>query len=86
MKDSYKAYVSVAGRALLALMFIMSGFGKLTDIQGTAGFIASVRDVRANPKLSGTKHNVFGIQIGVAITFMVRRHKAKGCRIFYARA
>lgn len=29
-------------------------------------------DVRANPKLSGTKHNVFGIQTGVAITFLVR--------------
>jgi len=42
-------------------------------------------DVRANPKLSGTKHNVFGIQTGVAISFMVKRHKAKGCRIFYAR-
>jgi predicted helicase len=42
-------------------------------------------DVRTNPKLSGTKHNVFGIQIGVAISFMVRRAKQKGCRIFYAR-
>jgi len=42
-------------------------------------------DVRTNPKLSGTKHNVFGIQIGVAITFMVRRAKRKGCRVFYAR-
>jgi predicted helicase len=41
--------------------------------------------VRANPKLSGTKHNVFGIQTGVAISFMVKRAKAKGCRIFYAR-
>ena len=41
MNDSYKAYVSVAGRVLLALMFILSGFGKLTDIPGTAGFIAS---------------------------------------------
>ncbi|MCX7170330.1 MAG: DoxX family protein [Proteobacteria bacterium] len=41
MNDSYKAYVSVVGRVLLALMFILSGFGKLTDIQGTAGFIAS---------------------------------------------
>ncbi len=29
-------------------------------------------DVRTNPKLSGTKHNVFGIQTGVAIAFMVR--------------
>ncbi len=44
-------------------------------------------DVRANPKLSGTKHNVFGIQTGVAIAFMVkRRGKAgQGCRIHYVR-
>lgn len=44
-------------------------------------------DVRANPKLSGTKHNVFGIQTGVAISFLVKKGKAKakGCRIFYAR-
>ena len=42
-------------------------------------------DVRANPKLSGTKHNVFGIQTGVAIAFMVKREKAEGCKIFYAR-
>nr|WP_114968303.1 DoxX family protein [Rhodoferax ferrireducens] len=41
MNESYKSYVSVLGRLLLALMFILSGFGKLTDIQGTAGFIAS---------------------------------------------
>ena len=42
-------------------------------------------DVRANPKLSGTKNNVFGIQTGVAISFLVKRKTATGCRIFYAR-
>jgi predicted helicase len=42
-------------------------------------------DVRANPKLSGTKHNVFGIQTGVALTFFIRKQGVKGCRIFYAR-
>ena len=42
-------------------------------------------DVRANPKLSGTKHNVFGIQTGVAISFLVKRAKAQGCRVFYLR-
>lgn len=42
-------------------------------------------DVRTNPKLSGTKHNVFGIQTGVAIGFFVKRAKRQGCRIFYAR-
>ncbi len=42
-------------------------------------------DVRANPKLSGTTHNVFGIQTGVAISFLVKRAKQNGCRIFYSR-
>jgi predicted helicase len=31
-------------------------------------------DVRSNPKLSGTKNNVFGIQTGVAIMLMVRKN------------
>ena len=30
-------------------------------------------NVRKNPKLSGTTHNVFGIQVGVSINFFVRR-------------
>ena len=46
-------------------------------------------DVRANPKLSGTKHNVFGIQTGVAISFMVKRASAakakRPARVFYVR-
>jgi putative oxidoreductase len=41
MHESYKAYVSVVGRVLLALMFILSGFGKFINIQGTAAYIAS---------------------------------------------
>ena len=43
-------------------------------------------DVRANPKLSGTKHNVFGIQTGVAVSFLVKKADHTGrCRIFYSR-
>jgi predicted helicase len=46
-------------------------------------------DVRANPKLSGTKHNVFGIQTGVAISFMVKRAQVtkdkKPARVYYVR-
>ncbi|HZG72972.1 MAG TPA: type ISP restriction/modification enzyme, partial [Chondromyces sp.] len=44
-------------------------------------------DVRKNPKLSGTTHNVFGIQTGVAISFMVKRqgNNSTPCKIFYAR-
>ena len=41
MTDKYASTVSLAGRILLALMFIPAGFGKLTNIGGTAGYIAS---------------------------------------------
>jgi putative oxidoreductase len=41
MPDSLKTPLIVIGRVLLALMFILSGFGKLADISGTAGYIAS---------------------------------------------
>jgi predicted helicase len=30
-------------------------------------------NVRKNPKLSGTKHNVFGIQVGVSIIFLIKK-------------
>ena len=42
-------------------------------------------DVRANPKLSGTKHNVFGIQTGVAIALFVRRKGSHANSIKYIR-
>jgi predicted helicase len=53
-------------------------------------------NVRKNPKLSGTTHNVFGIQVGVNITFLVRRKQTseflknsevstRKARIYYAR-
>lgn len=43
-------------------------------------------DVRDNPKLSGTKHNVFGIQTGVAMVFLVKKKGKKGGAVIrYAR-
>ena len=44
-------------------------------------------NVRKNPKLSGTTHNVFGIQVGVAINFFVRNRNNVNSQagIFYAR-
>lgn len=41
MIDSFKTPLAVVGRVLLALMFIVAGFGKLTNLEGTAGYIAS---------------------------------------------
>ncbi len=40
-------------------------------------------DVKDNPKLSGSKHNVFGIQEGVGITFLVRHSKLTDHQLFY---
>ncbi|MCC5944148.1 MAG: N-6 DNA methylase [Bernardetiaceae bacterium] len=41
-------------------------------------------DVRANPKIAGTTHNVFGIQTGVAIMFLVKNSTQQSkCRIDY---
>ncbi len=44
-------------------------------------------NVRKNPKLSGTTHNVFGIQVGVSINFFVKRRGKTNsqAKIFYAR-
>ena len=46
-------------------------------------------NVRENPKLSGTTHNVFGIQVGVSINLLIKRSpvevKPKPTQIFYAR-
>ncbi len=42
-------------------------------------------DVRVNPKLSGTKHNVFGIQVGVGITIAIRRSRKNHRGLFYHR-
>ena len=42
-------------------------------------------DVRRNPKIAGTTHNVFGIQTGVAIGFFVRDSSKLGaCDVHYA--
>jgi predicted helicase len=41
-------------------------------------------DVRKNPKISGTGHNVFGIQTGVALLFLVKKKKRENrCKLFY---
>ncbi|MDX1904030.1 MAG: type ISP restriction/modification enzyme [Thermonemataceae bacterium] len=61
------------------------GFRK--DIKDTFDFVYIVdtrSDVRANPKIAGTTHNVFGIQTGVAIMILVKKKvKNKDCRIEY---
>jgi predicted helicase len=68
----------IDGRAL-------DGFRKSIQDDFSFCYIVDTKsDVRANPKIAGTTHNVFGIQTGVAIMFLVRKEKQeRTCRIEY---
>lgn len=52
------------------------GFRKCVAEEFSDIYIVDTRsDVRANPRIAGTTHNVFGIQTGVAVVFLVRKGK-----------
>ena len=64
------------------------GFRKTIQDEYDFAYIIDTRsDVRANPKIAGTTHNVFGIQAGVAILFLVKtthkQIKTAPCKINY---
>ncbi len=61
------------------------GFRKIATEEFTDIYVLDLgSDVRRNPKISGTTHNVFGIQTGVAIGFFVRDKSRGGeCNIHY---
>ena len=54
------------------------GFRKCIEKEFDYVYIVDTRsDVRNNPKISGTKNNVFGIQTGIAVMFLVKVKKEK---------
>ena len=64
------------------------GFRKTVQQDFDHAYIIDTKsDVRANPKIAGTSHNVFGIQTGVAVLFLVktshRQLKTSPCKIEY---
>lgn len=64
------------------------GFRKSIQVDYDYAYIIDTKsDVRANPKIAGTTHNVFGIQTGVAILFLIKTSTGKlkdnYCRIYY---
>jgi predicted helicase len=61
------------------------GFRKIIQDEFTECFIVDTKsDVRMNPKIAGTTHNVFGIKTGVAIMFLVKKEsKETKCNIHY---
>lgn len=64
------------------------GFRKSIQTDFDHAYIIDTKsDVRANPKIAGTTHNVFGIQTGVAILLLVKtttgKIKEHHCKIHY---
>ncbi len=55
------------------------GFRRLVAEEFTSLHVLDLgSDVRRNPKISGTTHNVFGIQTGIAIAFFIRNKSSSG--------
>jgi predicted helicase len=62
------------------------GFRKVVAEEFNSIYVVDLGgDVRDNPSLSGTVHNVFGIQTGVAILFLVRTGEPGPADIYYVR-
>ncbi len=62
------------------------GFRKTIQSEFDYCYIIDTKsDVRANPKIAGTTHNVFGIQAGVALMFLIKKAKRENdaCKIHY---
>lgn len=62
------------------------GFRKTVQQEFDYAYIIDTKsDVRANAKIAGTSHNIFGIQTGVAIMFLIKKLKRDNstCKIHY---
>lgn len=62
-----KQYGPLAGRILLSLMFIISGWGKITSFSGTAGYMASMGMPFAQLLLPGA----IAIELGCGLMLLV---------------
>ena len=62
----------------------LDGFRRSIERDFSSAWIIDLGgDVRSDPTISGTKHNVFGIQTGVAICFLERRRVTEPFVIHY---
>ena len=64
------------------------GFRKVIEDEFSSVYIVDLGgNIRKNPKLSGPVHNVFAIQTGVAITFLIKKPKTgkTPAKIYYYR-
>jgi predicted helicase len=64
----------------------LDGFRKCVEQEFDCAYIIDTKsDVRANPKIAGTTHNIFGIQTGVAVMILIKKLKRSNnvCNIQY---
>jgi predicted helicase len=63
------------------------GFRKIVQDEFDYAYIIDTQsDIRNNPKIAGTTHNIFGIKAGVAVMFLVKKNtkgRKKSCIINY---
>jgi putative oxidoreductase len=67
MTTTQKDWAALVGRVLLAVMFIISGWGKITDFSGNVGYIAS-QDLPM-PQVLAVIAIVIELGAGLAIAF-----------------
>jgi putative oxidoreductase len=72
MNASLDKFLVPAGRVLLALIFMVSGFAKLTDLSGTAGYIASAGLPLASSLALGAGLLELGGGLALALGWRVR--------------
>jgi putative oxidoreductase len=72
MNASLNKFLVPAGRVLLALIFITSGFAKLTNVSGTASFIASAGLPLAGVLALGAGLLELGGGLALAVGFRAR--------------
>ena len=70
--DALNRFGPLAGRILIALIFILSGFGKITGFDGTVGYIASKGLPMASVVAALTILVELGGGLAVAVGFMTR--------------
>lgn len=65
--EAVKTYGPLVGRILLALIFVISGFGKITGFEGTVGYIAA----KGLPLPQVAAIGAIAIELGAGILLVV---------------
>lgn len=67
--EAFRNLAALVGRFLLALIFVMSGFGKLTNMSGTAGYMehAGIAHALVYPAMLAS----IAVELGLGVLLMI---------------